>query len=295
MKLGVILLNYRNAQITIECIKSIKATENVDYEVEIIVVDNNSNDNSVEELNTLRRDIDFHFLISEENNGFADGNNIGIQYALEHGCKYIMLLNNDTEVKKDFFKLLNSELKESIVLVPKILNYYHKETIWYAGGSINRWTGKARHFGEGRRDVAKYNTQKRVSFASGCCIILPVDIIEKIGYLKKDFFLYWEDVEYSMRMNNNSIAIVYNPQLVIYHKINSTIGRESKTLLYYGTRNRILFIKLYRKYFHFTAEFITVFVELSKAVLYRVNNKEKSRIIIHGLKDGIRNISGKTL
>lgn len=294
MNLAIILLNYCNAKLTIDCLHSLKACDGYNYKVDMVVVDNDSDDNSMELFEKEKEATEFILLKSDRNNGFAAGNNVGIRYCLDVGYDYIMLLNNDTEVQTDFLQILGNELCESTVIVPKIMSFYQKKKIWYAGGTINRWTGKAWHFGENDIDSSSYNKRREVEFASGCCIVLHSDTIREIGLLQEDFFLYWEDAEYSARIISSGFPIVYIPSLVVFHKINSSIGKSSKTLLYYGTRNRIHFVGMYKDYFHLTAKYITIFVEVLKVLFYLFKDKSKSQIIAKGIKDGINNIRGKS-
>lgn len=297
MKLGIVLLNYCNAEITLECINSINLSRELltrdTLSVEVIVVDNNSKDDSASVLNCYRTDMKYIFIPSSVNEGFSSGNNIGIKYCLDNDFDFIMLLNNDTEIETSFLQLLEGLLDENIVISPKINNYYKKNIIWYGGGGISRITGKATHYGENKIDSYKYNNKSLVDFTSGCCFIASRNVFETAGLLNEDYFLYWEDVDYSIRLIKNNFNITYEPSLVVYHKINTSIGNDSKTLLYYGTRNRIILVKKYSEFFYCSAYIITVCIELIKALKYIFLDYDKANAIMKAIKDGIKGITGR--
>lgn len=292
-KASVILVNYNGAKYNFECIDSIL---NSSYEnIEIIVVDNASTDNSVELLSNKYSN-EIIILKSEINGGFSYANNIGIQYALDNGSEYILLLNNDTVVNKNSISCL---IQESIkngncATCPKINYYDRRDFIWSAGGKINWITGNAVHFGINEKENNIYNKKKYVDFATGCCILLNKDIIKKIGYLEEKYFLYFEDVDYCMKINNNNIKILYCPNSIIYHKVSaSTGGDETPLFIYYITRNRLLFNKKYNKNkLLFNVYFYALIVY--KTLKWKISGKNNLiNAMFDGIKDSRRNNYGK--
>ncbi|MCL2859205.1 MAG: glycosyltransferase family 2 protein [Oscillospiraceae bacterium] len=231
MKVSIILLNYNGYKDTIECIDSIKQNEK-EMNYEIIVVDNKSTDNSVEELKKIDEII---LLESERNGGFAYGNNIGIKYAIDKGAEYILLLNNDTIIELNCISLMYKILNENDdmgMIGCRIMYYNNKELINYMGGEINWFKGivvvkdKLTIYKENNRSFSYTN------FITGCCMLIKKEVIDKAGYLPEDYFMYYEDVEYCVKVKDAGykLGICYNA--VIYHKESASSGRHGLAIFY---------------------------------------------------------------
>lgn len=237
-KVGIILLNYCNYNLTIDCIKSIRQSTYQNYE--IIVVDNNSPDHSGENLSQLES---IRFLQMEENLGFAAGNNRGIEVALSDGCEYVMLLNNDTVIDPNMIETLVSRADSNTVVVPKM--YYfdvegRKDILWYAGGILKYKSSDGIHIGGRQEDSKQYSVEREVTFATGCCMMIHRTILEKVGLLREEYFMYCEDTDYSIRLNKSNVRILYVPNAKLWHKVSSSSGGEmSKFIVYYVVRNKI--------------------------------------------------------
>lgn len=237
-KVGIILLNYCNYNLTIECIESIKQSTYQNYE--IIVVDNNSPDHSGKNLSQQEG---IRFLQMEENLGFAAGNNRGIEVALSDGCEYVMLLNNDTVIDPNMIETLVSRADANTVVVPKM--YYfdvegRKDILWYAGGILKYKSSDGIHIGGKQEDSKQYSIEGEVTFATGCCMMIHRAILEKVGLLREEYFMYCEDTDYSIRLNKSNVRILYAPNAKLWHKVSSSSGGEmSKFIVYYVVRNKI--------------------------------------------------------
>lgn len=263
----IILVNYNGIEDTIECLNSLKNIDYMDYK--IIVVDNASSDNSLKILSELT-DNQLIILNTSKNLGFAGGNNIGIQYAVSNGAEYILLLNNDTLVSADFLsRLMNcaKKQKHNAVLSPKIMYEDNRRKIWYAGGSFNNKLSRITHMGMNETDFEKYNLTKEVSFISGCCMLIPVEAISKIGLMDEDFFLYCEDLDFCCRLIKSGYRLVYCPASVIYHKVSASTGKQSGATTYYTVRNKFYIIQRHiTKRYKFLA-YIYTWLEIIKRVL----------------------------
>ena len=237
-KVGIILLNYCNYNLTIDCIESIRQSTYQNYE--IIVVDNNSPDHSGKNLSQLEG---IRFLQLEENLGFAAGNNRGIEVALSDGCEYVMLLNNDTVIDPNMIETLVSRADANTVVVPKM--YYfdvegRKDILWYAGGILKYKSSDGIHIGGRKEDSKQYSIEREVTFATGCCMMIHTTILEKVGLLREEYFMYCEDTDYSIRLNKLNVRILYMPNAKLWHKVSSSSGGEmSKFIVYYVVRNKI--------------------------------------------------------
>ena len=289
-KVAVILVNYNGIKDTIDCIKSLQNSD-LYNEIKIVVVDNASNKNECIEINTQFPDV--ITIRSEVNDGFSSGNNIGIRWALENQYGYIMLLNNDTVVAPDMIKILRRKCNRETVVAPKMLYFSKPETIWYGGGTINKKTGNAEHYNMNTAD--KYDVKPiECTFATGCCIMLKSETINKVGLLSEDYFMYCEDTDYCIRLQKNGIKILYVPSAKLWHKVSaSTGGDESVFNIYYMTRNRIEIIKKYKSFFYFTALPFTIITRKIRRNLMRKKGNHAWKAFDKGISDGLNGVVGK--
>lgn len=243
-KVGIILVNYNGAKDTIECLNSLK---NIYYSNKCIyIVDNNSNEKDVKFLENNINYSDVKIIKLKENIGFSGGNNIGIKEALADNCEVIGLLNNDTTVEVDFLNQLVEKLfsDERIgAVVPQIRDYYNKSIVTYGGGEINYLKGSVFIEGINRYEDSINNAERCVTFGHGCCLFMKSKVISKVGLLPEEYFLYFEDTDYSIQLTNSGYKILYCPESIIYHKESVSTKKGSDNFQYYFTRNRFYFIK----------------------------------------------------
>lgn len=246
-KISVILVNYNGILFNDKCIKSILSSTIADR-LQIVVVDNASTDNSLNQLHE-HWDDNTHVDIIEldDNYGFATANNIGIQWSIEHDISYFLLLNNDTEIESDTIEqMLKCYEKNRAIIVPKILYADTPDIIWCAGGKFSPVIKKAVHRGINQKDKGQFEESCACTFANGCCMLLTSEIIIKTGFLDERFFLYYEDTEYSLRALENGIRIWYCSKAVVYHKVNgATKGNDNPLSVYYITRNWLICNKMH--------------------------------------------------
>lgn len=282
----IILLNYNGYKDTIECINSLEKISYKNYK--IVIVDNASTDGSED---ILKNEFPHHIFIQTGSNlGFAGGNNVGIKYALENGADYILLLNNDTVVEPNFLEPLveYADKDNKVGIVGGKINYYHnRNKIWSAGGKVNLFTGSTYHFGLNKNNSDYINKFNKVKFLTGCVQLIKKDLINDIGFLDEDYFLYYEDTDYCTRAVKNGWKLVYIPNSIIYHKVSSSTKKSSPIQLYYLTRNRMLFIsknsnnKLAKIIFNCYWIIVSILRYIRKFFL-----KDKNRVYIYlGIKD----------
>jgi GT2 family glycosyltransferase len=242
----IILVNYNGYKDTIECVNSLKKINYNNYK--IIIVDNASSDDSAKILKQKLNDCEI--IKSKKNLGFAGGNNLGIKYALNHNANYIMLLNNDTLVNTDFlgvmFNSFNRDNKIGLVGC-KIMYYPKKNIIWYGGGYIDWFKFIGVHNGMKEVDKGQCDNEKEIDFMTGCCMLIKREVFEKVGFLSEDYFMYFEDADFCVKLKNIGYKIWYNPNAIIYHKVGlSSGGEESPFSIEWSTKNRLLFMSKYK-------------------------------------------------
>lgn len=246
-KVAIIIVNYNNCFDTTQCLDSLKE---IDYNYhEIYIVDNNSTNDSVLKLDRYISNYPkkIHFIKSNKNLGFAGGNNLAIRKALESDFDYFLLLNNDTVVEKDFLSEMLSiaDRDDNIGIIgPKIRYFHNPQLIWYAGGYIDWFRFSGVHYGLNEIDRGQYDQIREVSFITGCCMLIKREVIEKVGLLCEDYFLYNEDLDYCVRVMDSGYKLIYNPKSVIYHKVGQSSGGEkSPVAIRHFVRSKKLFFK----------------------------------------------------
>lgn len=241
--LSIITINYNGLKDTCELIDSLpKDNENI----EVIVVDNHSTQDEASEIERCYPQV--IVIRSNQNLGFAGGNNLGIQAA--HG-KYLFFLNNDTilqsPVSISYFQPLIDRLASSEkigVVCPKIRFVWGSHPIQYTGYTpLSPITLRNQSIGFGEEDHGQYNISHSTPYAHGAAMMVKREAIEKAGLMPECYFLYYEELDWSEMIRRAGYEIWYEPACTIYHKESQTTGKVSPLRTYYITRNRLLFVK----------------------------------------------------
>jgi hypothetical protein len=237
----IIILNWNGLADTLECLESLARLDYADYEV--VVVDNGSTDRSVE---TIRARFPHVALIETgENLGFAEGNNVGLRYALDQAADYVLLLNNDTVVDPGLLTALVKVMErdgEIGVASPLVFHYGVLDEIWAAGAVINWADGSTQRLRAGER-AGKDESICDADFVTGCALLTKREVVEKTGFLDADYYLYYEEVDWCVRAHKQGYRIVCVPQAKIWHKTSRSIGASSPLVSYYMTRNALLLLR----------------------------------------------------
>jgi GT2 family glycosyltransferase len=219
----IILVSWNGREVALDCLESLRG---IDYRNHVVVfVDNASSDGTAD---AVRKRFPQTVIIENDSNRrFAGGNNTGIRYAMEAGARHILLLNNDTIVHREFLSRLVKRVDADDAtgaVVPKI--YYHDapERIWYAGGEISFWTGTMKHRGIRETDIGQYDTACSTGYATGCCMLVPAEVVRRVGLLDESYFMYTEDADWSLRIRRNGYTIMYEPEATVWHRLSVSAG-----------------------------------------------------------------------
>ena len=262
-KVFIVILHYNNEPDTLECLASLEKISYSDYE--LVVVDNGSEKES--RIMNHESRIKGKVIYNEENLGFSGGNNAGIRYALERGADYVLLLNNDTVVSSDFLtKLVKAGESDGRfgILGPKIYFYDEPEKLWSAGGKINWLYNKGTMRGYGEIDRGQYDNHsfQKTDFITGCCLLIKRKVIEKIGLMPEDYFLYYEDTDWSLKTRRAGFQCIFAPAAKIWHKGSRGSQEGSPSYIYYHTRSGLIFSR------RFAPFYIKPFIHLD--ILWRI-------------------------
>lgn len=237
-RLSIITVNYNGIKDTCELIDSIPFNN----DTEVIVVDNASKEDEASIIS--ERFPQVKVIRSDKNLGFAGGNNLSIK---EAKGDYILLINNDTYFKEfnidNLIKRLDSSVKIGIVC-PKLRFAWGNYPIQFAGYTpLSSITLRNKAIGFGEEDKGQYNIAHPTPYAHGAAMLIKREAIEKVGLMPECFFLYYEEIDWSMMFTRAGYEIWYDPSCTVFHKESRTTGQNSPLRTYYITRNRLLLVK----------------------------------------------------
>ena len=239
-RISVITINYNGIKDTCALLDTIPQID----DMETIVVDNASNEDEASIIE--KRYPEVKVIRSKENLGFAGGNNLGIKAARG---KYFFFINNDTILNPQPSALSHLisrlESNEKIAAVcPKIRFAWAQNPIQFAGYTpLSRITMRNRSIGYGEEDRGQYDSAHPTPYAHGAAMMVKREAIEKVGLMPECYFLYYEELDWSMMFKRAGYDIWYEPACTIYHKESQSTGQDSPLKAYYLTRNRLLFAK----------------------------------------------------
>ena len=238
---NIIILNWNGIDDTLECLDSVSKLTYPN--VTTVVVDNGSGNNEAARIAETYPSV--IVLPQTENLGFCGGCNVGINYALDHGADYVMLLNNDTLVPPDIIDKLFAgieDLENVGAISPVILEYPETKKIWFSDA---RWVPEEAQFRLARPDDKYEEVSSRgpftTQFACGCCMFVSVDVLKKVGLLDERYFAFYDEAAWCAEAHSKGFESYVVPTAVVYHKVSrSTPALVSTYLL---TRNRMLWMK----------------------------------------------------
>ena len=237
-RLSIITVNYNGFNDTCALIETIPFNETM----EVIVVDNASKNQEAEII--AQRYPQVKVIKSKKNLGFAGGNNLGIKAS---SGKYLFLVNNDTIFKFFNIQALIDRIESSATIgavCPKIRFAWDNNPIQFAGYTpLSKITVRNRAIGFNEEDRGQYDSPHPTPYAHGAAMLVKRDVIDNVGLMPECYFLYYEELDWSMMITRAGYDIWYEPACTIYHKESQTTGQNSPLRTYYITRNRLLLVK----------------------------------------------------
>ena len=238
-------MNYNGLDLTVELLDSIRL---LSYKnVEVFVVDNASKNNPQSYFYDQYPEV--KYIRSEKNLGFAGGNNLAVK---EAKGDFFFFINNDAEITEGCIEKL-LELFQShpkLGIASPLLCYFNEnpkenpDLIQYAGSTqLHPITARNRTIGEKEINKGQYNKPQPTAYAHGAAMMVTREVIENIGVMFEDFFLYYEELDWCERIRRAGYEIWVEPRAKIYHKESVTVGAMSPLKTYYLNRNRIYFMR----------------------------------------------------
>ncbi len=282
-EISIITINYNGLNDTCALIESIPFND----KMEVIVVDNASTNDEVSTIN--QRFPYVKTIKSDKNLGFAGGNNLGIKAAKG---KYLFIINNDTIFKNFNIQPLIGRLESSKtigIVCPKIRFAWSNNPIQFAGYTpLSKITVRNQAIGFGEEDYGQYEKAHPTPYAHGAAMLIKRETIEKVSLMPECYFLYYEELDWSMMFSRAGYEIWYEPASTIYHKESQSTGNNSPLRTFYITRNRLLLVKRnwsgISKYISYS--YLIAIVALRDILKYTLKGKfQLVKAIIKGIFD----------
>ncbi len=239
---AIIILNWNLPSDTAECINSILASKTTNYS--IIIVDNNSSDDSIEQFKQ-KFGTKITLLQNQENLGFAAGVNVGIQYALKLQAEYIILLNNDTIVDSNMIEELKkaaAKTPEIGLLSPAVFYADTPEKVWRYGDNERPWLPIPLKIST--KETARHLPNAfQLDYITFCCALIKRQVFEHIGLLDERFFMYFEDADFCRRTREAKFKIYCVPKARMWHKVSLSAVKDKPRNRYERSWGRLQFFR----------------------------------------------------
>jgi GT2 family glycosyltransferase len=240
--IGVVTVLYQSGAVLADFFASIEMQTYKDFVV--YCVDNASSDGSAKIC--AERGSPYIMIENARNLGVAAGNNIGIRAAMDAGCEYILLLNNDVVFGPPLFQQLLDGLHRHSADMSMPMIYFSEPSnlVWCAGGAFRKLAGyKSVHYGYGIPDSGQFNNNRRIEYAPTCCVLVKTELFRTVGLMDERYFVYWDDADWMLRAKRARASLWYISEAKLWHKAGSlTGGKESDFSIRYGSRNMAYFL-----------------------------------------------------
>ncbi len=237
---SIITINYNQSAVTCQLLESLRK---ISYpNIEIFVIDNASPNDKPQAIKEAFPEI--NLVQSNENLGFAGGNNLCVRKA---SGKYLLFLNNDTEVAPNFLEPLVEKCESDPqigAVSPKIKFYSKPNTIQFSGQApINNFTMRSRGYGYGMVDSGQFEQDSLTNFVHGAAMMVPMAVVRKVGLMPECYFLYYEELDWCSSIKRAGYKLWYVHNSTVLHKESMSIGKLTPFKTYYMNRARLLYLR----------------------------------------------------
>lgn len=283
-----IILNWRQPIVTIECVRAVQKAQLPTQQ--ILLIDNGSGDDSVAQLQAALPDIPL--ICTSANLGFAAGCNLGLQQAIEQGYEYAFLLNNDAFPAPDMFRRLLAEVGPDIgLLSPKIFYESEPTRIWFSGADQHPVLLEKRNDGRKQFDAPYWANSRDVAYLLGTGLLINLAAISKVGLLDERFFMYYEDLDWSIRFRQAGYRLRLVAHAHLFHRVAvSTGGEDAPLRRYHLARSSVIFFCRHAPLSSSLAILLFRFASAIKTILRLTltGQLDAARAYLRGLHDGWR-------
>jgi GT2 family glycosyltransferase len=287
---GIVIVNFNSYDLTLDCLNSLSKLSYPRHF--IIIIDNNSPDGSGYRLKEGFEQGNVTVILNPENKGFAAANNIAMRHAQVYGADYIWLLNADTIVHPESLYALVQQAEKnpnvgavgSKVLYakppPALSNSRNGEDVdivWSAGARIDFKNQRVSMNGWHDADTGQFDETFECDYIPGCSLLVKSSVLDDIGFMPEEYFMYYEETEWCVRMGRAGYKLYCEPRSVVWHrfdddKLNTPFG------VYYFNRNDRLFWFRQGNFFNKLKIFLrTALVDLPKVYFIIRNTKDEDQ------------------
>ena len=281
----IIIVNWNQKEVTLDCLESLSNLNYPNYR--IVAVDNNSQDGSTQAI--AERFPQVKQIYHKKNRGSTAGYNAGFRWALSADADYALLMNNDTYIDPcalDY--LVDACEREGIGLTGPLIYYANTSNkIWSAGAMRSGLTLELKgNHGRGK-DFSEITER---DFLTSCALLFKKEVLERIGPMDEDFFIYQEENDYCLRVRQGGFRLLLVPQAKVWHRVSvSSGGSDSPSERYWMAKNTMIY---FRKHARAWQWFFIIFWRTGSAIktsirLTRMQNWKALQAYWKGLRDGI--------
>lgn len=235
-KITAVIVNWNLPNDTIACVRHLR--NSISRIHEIVVVDNGSRDDSVQRLHDAFPDLEV--LSLPENRGFAAGSNAGIRRALETEADWILLVNNDAVLAVDTVSQLVAAGETERALVMPRIDVLPAGRLWHAGARNRRWVPLPSRLTE--RDIDQGQIQD-IDYVVGCVLLVHREVFERIGLFDETYFMYYEDLDFSIRARRAGYHLLVVPSALAWHRIGASLNDAEGRRAYLQTRQKTIWCR----------------------------------------------------
>ena len=285
----VVIANWNLRKDLLECLGSLYETEYPNMRV--IVVDNNSSDDSVEAV--ARAYPQTQLITRSDNGGYAVALNDGIRAGAVFDPDFFLILNNDTLVPRDTLRKLVDVLlsdPRAAIAAPKIIYHDHPERIFSLGDHIYPWLPLPVRVGRKAYDRPAYSKTQEYDYLFGCALLMRTESLKQVGLFDTSFFMYYEDADICRRMRDSGWKNIRVGSAVISHKASMSSKLVPDQMVYLRARNRSWFYRRYRHGPSRAATFLALLFGSIKTILtyFFTGKRSKIKPYVSGALDGLR-------
>jgi biofilm PGA synthesis N-glycosyltransferase PgaC len=292
---GVLSVSHDHPENVLECLASVKRDP---YPAKRTLVVDNGQAGAATLVREAHPDVD---VLRLQNHGLASAVNAGVRALLGHGCEYVLLLNDDVVIARDFIEqavaAAAADPRAASITGP-IYYYDDPERLWYAGAEILWWLGKTYHRGRRVPWGPAFRIKRRIGYSSGAAALYPAAALRAIGDWDERYFLVFEECDWSVRASRRGWHHLYVPGPKAWHKVSASFGGEKAPMyLYFLFRNNIRFMRKFARPWHWPT-FIAFFaaesvVRYSLTALVAPDRWRRERAIWLAIADAVRGRFGR--
>ncbi len=277
---SIISVNFNQIQVTLELLESLR---NISFRnFEIILVDNGSSKDSTKLISEAYPEV--NYIYNDKNLGFSGGNNLGIRASKG---EYLFFVNNDAEITEGcietLLQLFNS-IPQLGIVSPRICYDLkltnNQQIIQYAGAThVHPITARNEILGEKQLDKGQFNEAEETAYVHGAAMMIKREVIGNVGIMPEEFFLYYEELDWSEQIRNAGYKVYVEPNALVFHKESLAVGKNSTLKTYYHIRNRIFFVRRNRSGSQIAIFYLFLFFfTIPKNTLVFLKNREWGHI-----------------